>query len=93
MKGGEGCAVECNRKCNQNMASFNTIPFISRYPLILFIPVQIRIINLILMESSIIQTVIFLKPHDPSQRVNGFLTLAGGIIITFTKEILTMITG
>ena len=89
MKGGEGCAVECN----QNMASFNTIPFISRYPLILFIPVQIRIINLILMESSIIQTVIFLKPHDSSQKVNGFLTLAGGIIITFTKEILTMITG
>ena len=27
-----------------------------------------------------------LKSHDPSQRANGFLTLAGGIIITFTKE-------
>ena len=29
----------------------------------------------------------------PSQRANGFLTLAGGIIITFAKEILTLITG
>ena len=28
-----------------------------------------------------------------NQRSNGFLTLAGGIIITFAKEILTMITG
>ena len=31
--------------------------------------------------------------HDPSQRSNGFLTLAGGIVITFAKEILTLITG
>ena len=28
-----------------------------------------------------------------SQRSNGFLTLAGGIVITFAKEILTLITG
>ena len=34
-----------------------------------------------------------LKSHDPSQRANGFLTLAGGVIITFAKEILTLITG
>lgn len=34
-----------------------------------------------------------LKSHDPSQRANGFLTLAGGIIITFAREILTLITG
>ena len=36
---------------------------------------------------------ISLKSHDPSQRANGFLTLAGGVIITFAKEILTLITG
>ena len=30
---------------------------------------------------------------DPSQRSNGFLTLAGGIVITFAKEILNLITG
>ena len=34
-----------------------------------------------------------LQSHDPSQRSNGFLTLAGGIIITFAKEILNLITG
>ena len=28
-----------------------------------------------------------------NQRANGFLTLAGGVIITFAKEILTLITG
>ena len=27
------------------------------------------------------------------QRANGFLTLAGGVIITFAKEILTLIAG
>lgn len=30
---------------------------------------------------------------DPSQRSQGFLTLAGGIVITFAKEILNLITG
>ena len=34
-----------------------------------------------------------LKSHDPSQRANGFLTLAGGVIITFAKEILDLIVG
>ena len=34
-----------------------------------------------------------LKSHDPSQRANGFLTFAGGIIITFAREILNLITG
>ena len=30
--------------------------------------------------------------HDPSQRSQGFLTLAGGLVITFAKEILDLIT-
>ena len=34
-----------------------------------------------------------LYTSDPSQRANGFLTLAGGVVITFAKEILTLITG
>ena len=29
---------------------------------------------------------------DPSQRANGFMTLAGGVIIMFAKEILDLIT-
>ena len=33
------------------------------------------------------------SPTTPSQRSNGILTIAGGIVITFTKEILTLITG
>lgn len=53
----------------------------------------IRAIGLILLGFGIVQIGLSLKSHDPSQRANGFLTLAGGVIITFTKEILTLITG
>ena len=53
----------------------------------------IRAIGLILLGFGIIQVGLSLKSHDPSQRANGFLTLAGGIIITFAKEILSLITG
>ena len=52
-----------------------------------------RAIGIILLAFGIVQVGLSLKSHDPSQRANGFLTLAGGIIITFTKEILTLITG
>ena len=53
----------------------------------------IRAIGLILLAFGVVQIGMSLKSHDPSQRANGFLTFAGGIIITFTKEILTLITG
>jgi hypothetical protein len=53
----------------------------------------IRAIGLILLGFGIVQIGLSLKSHDPSQRANGFLTLAGGVIITFTKEILSLITG
>lgn len=53
----------------------------------------IRAIGMILLGFVIVQVGLSLKSHDPSQRANGFLTLAGGIIITFAKEILTIITG
>lgn len=52
----------------------------------------IRAIGLILLGFGIVQIGLSLKSHDPSQRANGFLTLAGGVIITFTKEILGLIT-
>lgn len=58
-----------------------------------FIFSLIRAIGLILLGFGIVQVGLSLKSHDPSQRVNGFRTLAGCIIITFTKEILTLITG
>jgi len=53
----------------------------------------IRAVGLILLGFGIVQVGLSLKSHDPSQRANGFLTLAGGIIITFAREILTLITG
>lgn len=53
----------------------------------------IRAIGLILLGFGIVQVGLSLKSHDPSQRANGFLSLAGGVIITFAKEILNLITG
>ena len=53
----------------------------------------IRAVGLILLGWGIVQVGLSLQSHDPSQRSNGFLTLAGGIIITFAKEILNLIVG
>ena len=53
----------------------------------------IKAIGLILLGFGIVQVGMSLKSHDPSQRANGFMTLAGGVIIFFAKEILTLITG
>ena len=52
-----------------------------------------RAVGIILLGFGILQIGLSLKSHDPSQRANGMLTMAGGIVITFTKEILTLITG
>lgn len=53
----------------------------------------VRAIGMIMLGFGIVQIGLSLKSHDPSQRANGFLTLAGGAVITFAKEILTLITG
>lgn len=53
----------------------------------------IRAIGMILLAWGIVQVGLALKSHDPSQRANGFFSLAGGVIITFAKEILEIITG
>jgi len=53
----------------------------------------IRAVGLILLGWGIVQVGLSLQSHDPSQRSNGFLTLAGGIVITFAKEILDLIVG
>ena len=53
----------------------------------------IRAVGLILLGFGVLQIGLSLKSHDPSQRANGMLTVAGGIVITFTKEILNLITG
>ncbi len=53
----------------------------------------IRAIGMILLGFGIVQVGLSLKSHDPSQRANGFMTVAGGIVITFAKEILNIIVG
>ena len=53
----------------------------------------IRAVGLIILGWGIVQVGMSFQSHDPSQRSNGFLTLAGGIIITFAKEILNLIVG
>ena len=53
----------------------------------------IRAVGIILLGWGIVQVGLSFQSHDPSQRSNGFLTLAGGVVITFAKEILSLITG
>ena len=53
----------------------------------------IRAVGLILLGWGIVQVGLSFQSHDPSQRSNGFLTLAGDVIITFAKEILNLIVG
>ena len=53
----------------------------------------IRAVGIILLGWGIVQVGLSFQSHDPSQRSNGFLTLAGGVIITFAKEILNLIVG
>lgn len=57
-----------------------------------FIFSLIRAIGLILLGWGVVQVGLSFQSHDPSQRSQGFLTLAGGLIVTFTKEILDLIT-
>lgn len=58
-----------------------------------FIFSLIRAVGLILLGQGILQTGLPLRPHDPSQRSNGVRTIAGGIVIPFTRGILNLITG
>lgn len=53
----------------------------------------VRAIGMILIGYGIVQIGLSLKSHDPSQRANGIMTVAGGIVVTFAKEILNTIAG
>lgn len=53
----------------------------------------IRAVGMIILGFGVVQVGLSFKSHDPSQRANGFLTLAGGIVITFAQEILNIIVG
>lgn len=56
-----------------------------------FIFQLIKMIGYIILGFGVVQVGMSLKSHDPSQRANGFLTLAGGIVIAFAKPILDLI--
>ena len=79
--------------------SFATVAFADDDPIQVvnklseFIFGLIRAVGIILLGFGVLQLGLSLKSHDPSQRANGMLTIAGGIVITFIKEILTPITG
>ena len=53
----------------------------------------IRAVGIILLGWGIVQVGLSFQSHDASQRSNGFLTLAGGAVVTFAKEILDLIIG
>ena len=53
----------------------------------------IRAVGMIILGFGVMQIGMSLKSHDPSQRANGIMTFAGGLVITFAKEILSIITG
>ena len=53
----------------------------------------ISAIGAILLLWGIVQVGMAIKSHDPSQRANGFMSLAGGVIIAFAKQILELILG
>ena len=63
------------------------------YAAAVFIFSLIRAIGLILLGWGVVQVGLSFQSHDPSQRAQGFLTLAGGLVVTFAKEILDLITG
>lgn len=56
-----------------------------------FIFSLIRAVGLILLGWGVVQVGLSFQSHDPSQRSQGFLTLAGGLVVTFAKEILNLI--
>lgn len=46
----------------------------------------VRAVGMIMLGFAVVQIGLSLKSHDPSQRANGFLTLAGGVVIPIGKE-------
>ena len=53
----------------------------------------IRAIGMIITGMGILQFGLAIKSHDPSQRDNGLISIAGGILIVFSKTILDNIIG
>ena len=81
------------------VVAFSTVVYAADDPITVvnnlsdFIFGLVRAVGMILVGFGIVQLGLSLKSHDPSQRANGIMTVAGGIVIMFAKEILGLITG
>lgn len=53
----------------------------------------IKAVGFIIAGWGVVQLGLSTQSHDPSQRSNGVLTLVGGLIVAFAKEILDLIMG
>ena len=51
----------------------------------------IRAVGIIILGWGVVQVGLSVQGHDASQRSQGFLCLFGGLLIAFSKEILTAI--
>ena len=51
----------------------------------------IKAIGIIILGWGVVQVGMSVQSHDASQRSQGFLCLFGGLLIAFSKEILTTI--
>ena len=51
----------------------------------------IKAVGIIILGWGIVQVGMSIQSHDASQRTQGLLCLFGGLLITFAKEILTLI--
>ena len=79
------------------LSALLTIPALAADPittinnLSTFIFGLIKAVGIILVAWGVVQVGLSIQSHDASQRSQGFLTLAGGIVIFFAQEILSMI--
>ena len=51
----------------------------------------IKAVGIILVGWGVVQVGLSIQSHDASQRSQGFLTLAGGVVGCFVQEIFTLI--
>ncbi len=56
-----------------------------------FIFTVIRICGVIMCGYGVIQIGTSISTHDPAQRSMGILTLIGGVLVAFSRQILTLI--
>lgn len=56
-----------------------------------FVFAAIRAVGIIILGWGVVQVGMSVQSHDASQRTQGFLCLFGGLLITFAKEILSLI--